>query len=1257
MLTKLNDTAIRPKLVIAFILTGILPLLLTGYYGSILATKALMEKSFDQMEAVQSIRTSQLESVFSQRAADLRDLASSPNLLLFTKEIAEYYERRIRSRIFETLNYKNLANNYAGPLKHFSSSYGCQDLKIIDAVHGNILFSIQDIRNVGNNVGRADYAESGLNRIWRQIRESGKGRIVDFSPYVPGGGVETAFMGEPIIDEAGTLVAMVVVQITPDFVNAIMDSRKGMGETGESYLLNYDKETSEFVLRSDLKTMGGGRYVTGYKLENDMAYWRDAVDQGQGRGVYQDSAGTQVLVVYNFLEIKGLTWYLISKINKHEVEGTVRFILGKTLGLSVVLMVAIGLCAYFLSRSISKPIIQAVRFAQAITKGDFSTSIQLRQRDELGKLARALNHMAKTLRESDWLKQGKEGLDDALRGELSQKELGRRFISFISQHIGADMGALYIHRDGKLKLYASYAFSDRNGNYNTLALGEGMVGQAALEQETILFTDVRDDEAPAINYGVDEKPAKSYMIVPLIFEDEVLGVFLLASQIKFTRLEKKYIEQIVKNTAILMNTAKSRQTITMLLEEARTNQKELMEKNDTLEKQTLALRESEAALQAQQEELRVVNEELEEQTRALKESEAELQAQQEELQVTNEELEEQAQALAEQKEDIQAKNIELLEAQEAIQTKAEELEIASKYKSEFLANMSHELRTPLNSILILSQLLAGNKDQTLTGKQIESAQAIHSSGEDLLTLINEILDLSKVEAGKVELAPEEVVLKELARDLDRTFREQARNRGISFDIRLEDPNLPKAIRTDPLRLSQVLRNLLTNAFKFAPKGSVTLAISRPDQGLLDGSSLDPASSVAMSVRDDGIGIPKEQQAAIFEAFQQADGSTSRKYGGTGLGLSISRELSRLLGGFIHLDSEKDRGSTFTIVIPERISGPDPAAGQEAPPPGTDKADPAQTGEPATPAPHPPLPSPRAENDFVKDDRKHLDPKEKSLLIIEDDPGSARIMRDFSRDRGFQCIIAEDGETGLHFADYYRPSAIILDIGLPGIDGWAVLERLKGNPDLRHIPVHFMSAADSTLDAMRMGAVGFLTKPVTMQKVEETFEKIERIITRPVRRLLVVEDDTRQQQSIRELIGNGDVKTVMAATGARAFEELGRHHYDCMILDLGLEDMSGFDLLEQIRKDPDRAGVPVIVYTGRDLTREEDKRLRQYADSIIIKGARSPERLLEESALFLHRVEASLPEESREMIRGATHDQASVLADKTVLLVDDDMRNV
>lgn len=1265
MLSNLNNMAIRPKLVIAFILTGILPLLITGYYGSILATKALMEKSLDQMEAVQAVRTSHLESIFNQRFMALKQLAKSNQMLSFSQGLIHYYDQKGDPSSFILRSHMNHSRENADHLRRFADSFGCQDIKIVDRDYGRILFSLNTPGVVGERLNQSTWSGTNLALAYKSVLTTDQGAIIDYAPFEPDGGVETAFFSEPMIDSDGRIVAIIIVKVTPEFISKLMESRKGMGRTGESYILHYDLFDKRFELRSAIQSMGEGTYVLGFSLDRVLDYWNAALDKGfeGGSGVYADSYGNTVLATYNKLDVKGLNWYLISKIDKHEVEEKVREILGKTMGLSTVLIAVVALCAYLLSRTISKPIIKGVEFAQAIAKGNFSTSIDIKQRDELGKLAGALNHMANTLRESDWLKQGKEGLDDALRGELTQKDLGRRFITFICQHTGADMGALYVHQNNMLRLYASYAFSDREGNFNNIKMGEGMVGQAAMEQETIIFTDIQED-VPPINFGAGQKPARSYMIVPLVFEDVVLGVFLLASQTRFTALEKTYIDQIVKNTAILMNTAKSRQTITRLLEEAQDSHKALREKNITLEKQTQALKASEAALQSQQEELRVVNEELEEQTRALKASEAELQAQQEELQVTNEELEEQAQALEEQKESIQNKNIALLEAQEAIQTKAEELEVASKYKSEFLANMSHELRTPLNSILILSQLLAGNKDQTLTGKQVESAQAIHSSGEDLLALINEILDLSKVEAGKVELVPEEVEINTMVADLERIFRNLAEDKGTVFDIE-KDPAVADTLYTDPFRLQQVLRNLLTNAFKFTEKGRVCLRISRPDESLCKGYDFTPETALALAVKDTGIGIPREQQAVIFEAFQQADGSTSRKYGGTGLGLSISRELSKLLGGYIMLESEPGKGSVFTIVIPERVpeqAPAEPLPGKTAP--GKENAGGENTGEATGEtsdillAPDGPEPAaPKApEHDFVQDDRKDMARGDKSLLIIEDDPGSAKIMRDFARERGFKCVIADDGETGLHFADYYRPSAVILDIGLPGIDGWAVLDRLKTNPDLRHIPVHFMSAADSSLDAMRMGAVGFLTKPVTLEKVEDTFKKIENIITRPVRKLLVVEDDKVQSQSIRELIGNGDVETTMVATGGEAYEELNRQHFDCMVLDLGLEDMSGFELLDKIRNNPECGDIPVIVYTGRDLTRDEDRQLRRYTESIIIKGVKSPERLLEESALFLHRVEADLPREKQEMLK-LVHDKARVLKDKTLLLVDDDMRNV
>nr|MDJ0624545.1 response regulator [Desulfocapsaceae bacterium] len=919
--------------------------------------------------------------------------------------------------------------------------------------------------------------------------------------------------------------------------------------------------------------------------------------------------------------------------------------------------------AWLLARGFTRPILRNIDFAESISQGIYESHLVSTRKDELGDLDRSLNDMAVNLKEVDWLKSGKEQLDDNIRGELEPDQLARRCIRFLVKHFQCDLGALYLRSGNNLDLRASYAFTDRKGNFNSFSLGEGMVGQAALESEMLVFSSVGEGEPP-LNYGFGQHILPHYLAAPVQSDGEVTGVILLGSMQPFDDLQKKFLDQNIGNMAILFNSAKSRQQIAELLADSQQQQEQLKAANKELETKAKALQESEAEMQAQQEELRVTNEELEEQTRALKESKAELQSQQEELRVTNEELEERSRALEKQKNEIWAKNSDLQEAQEIVERKVEELEIASKYKSEFLANMSHELRTPLNSILILSQLMSTNKDNNLTAKQVESAEAIHSSGSELLKLINEILDLSKVEAGKIDLVIEEISLQSITTDLQRMYKDVAENKGLNLEFIVRD-ELPETIITDSQRLHQILRNLLTNAFKFTEKGTVSLEIARPSAKYVQGTSLPVETSFAFAVKDEGIGIPEDKQQVIFEAFQQADGSTSRNYGGTGLGLSISRELVKLLGGSIHLESVDGEGSTFTVILPERNAAgaevskklKETPTFQRQPKKEQSEDIPANKKQGGSAAvSNTSVIDKKNEISEVKDDRKEVTPGSKSLLIIEDDNSFSTILRDFAHERGFQCIIAEDGETGLHFADYYRPSAIILDIGLPGIDGWTVMERLKENRELRHIPVHFMSAADSSMDALRMGAIGYLTKPVSMEKIDETFQKLEKMIAKPVSRLLLVEDNKEQRQSIKELIGGADVKTTAVATGAEAYAELEKGSYDCMILDLGLEDMSGFELLEKIRKNEDMASVPIIIYTGRELTTAENEKLQHYADSIIIKGVKSPERLLDESALFLHRVEADLPEEKREMLK-LVHDREAVLEGSKILLVDDDMRNV
>ncbi len=1268
---RLSDIRIRPKLLFLFVQTALFPLIIAGYLYSSWTEKSLIEESFSKLTTIQAIRKGQIENHFTKSFIDIRLLADSERMFSFLQELSHYREKIGTSSLDSTFDtssalYSKIIKTTHKQLQDYAFLNGYSNLYLVDADYGHVMFSVRNGEDSGQNLRNSYLKNSALAKVWRDVIDTSTTVISDFSPYGPAGNKEVAFIGHPVTNMSGQKIAVVILRFNESLISTITESRKGMGKTGESYLINYEEDNKRFEFRSNMKTMGAGKYIVGYELGIIPEYWHDAVHAGNrgGSGLYVDSAGKTVLVAFDKMQIQGLNWYLISKIDKYEVTGPVREIYRKVLMFVAIFFLLTCIWAWILSRGFTRPILRNIEFAEAITRGKYDSTMTSTRKDELGDLDRSLNDMAVNLKEANWLKSGKEQLDDAVRGELEPDQLARHCINFFVKHFDAELGALYLNNRGMLELRASYAFTNRDGSFNSCSFGEGMVGQAAVDADMIFFSGT-EEAVPMLNYGAGQQVLPHYLAAPFHSEGDVVGVLLLGSMHPFNDLQKKFLEQNTANMAILFNAANSRQRIAELLESSQEQQEKLKITNKELQIQARALQESEAEMQAQQEELRVTNEELEEQTRALKESKVELQAQQEELRVTNEELEERSKILEEQKNEIWAKNSDLQEAQEIVERKVEELEVASKYKSEFLANMSHELRTPLNSILILSQLMGANKDGNLSPKQIESAEAIHSSGAELLKLINEILDLSKVEAGKIDLIIENIPLLQINKDLQRMYKEVAENKGLGLEFIVAE-GLPEKIATDSQRLQQVLRNLITNAFKFTEKGTVSLEITRPLPEDVKGTGLLSENSLAFAVKDEGIGIPEEKQKVIFEAFQQADGSTSRNYGGTGLGLSISRELVRLLGGVIHLHSVEGKGSTFTVIVPEKYREvEDISTGTENQQHVnktsdtkilTKKPDKAVKKSPELEAEKSTDFVPKQESSEVKDDRTEVTPGSKSLLIIEDDNNFSTILRDFARERGFQCIIAEDGETGLHFADYYRPSAIILDIGLPGIDGWTVMERLKENRDLRHIPVHFMSAADNSMDALRMGAIGYLTKPVSMEKIDETFQKLEKMIAKPMSRLLLVEDNSIQRQSIKELVGDSDVKITAVATGAEAYNELENGYYDCMILDLGLEDMSGFELLEKIRNNGAMARIPIIIYTGRDLSEDENNKLRQYAESIIIKGVKSPERLLDESALFLHRVEADLPEAKREMLK-QMHDKEAILAGRKILLVDDDMRNV
>lgn len=860
-----------------------------------------------------------------------------------------------------------------------------------------------------------------------------------------------------------------------------------------------------------------------------------------------------------------------------------------------------------------------------------------------------------------WLKAELARLTELSLGITDLQQLIKMLISEISKLIEVGQGVFYVketrknaEHTGDFILLGSYAYKQRENISHHFRSGEGLIGQCALEKKPILLTQV-PNEYIQISSGLGEHNPLTIFVMPIIFEEEVVAVIELASFKAFTPIQQNLLELLSTPLGVIINSASSRQR----------TEESLLESQLLAEKAQLLAEEA----QIQQEELRVSNEELEEQTKMLKHSEEKLKLQSEELQVINDEMAVKTKRLETQTMDIIKQNEMIQLSKDDLEVKANELELASNYKSEFLANMSHELRTPLNSLLILAKLLANNMEGNLTKDQIESAQIIYSGGLNLLTLINDILDLSKVEAGKLNVMPEEVKLESIVHNLKYQFNVIAQDKGLQFELQIEE-GIPWTLITDGQRTEQILKNFLSNAFKFTSKGTVSLTICRPAADFhFINTTLTANNTVAFIVSDTGIGIVPNKQKAIFESFQQADGSTIRKYGGTGLGLTISRELAKLLGGEIHLVSEKDVGSTFTLILPldmNHVSSiGDPMNGMAS---SNDMVtsmvhssentiSEAHMEQSITAAAAERVKTPQAIKAFIADDRDHIEPhmNEKVIMIIEDDKSFAKVLLDMSAAKGFKCIAAEDGFSGLQLIKKYMPSAVLLDLGLPDIAGLKLLELLKHDSETRHIPVHIITGKEDRQASLDKGAVGFLTKPISVTDFDSVFARIEVVLQERIQLMLVVEDDAHNQKAIYEMLLHKKIEIHCVQTGAEGLERLRLQDYDCMILDLKLPDMTGFELLAKLSELKKTHVPPIIVYTGKELTQEEYKELNHYTGSIVIKGAHSPDRLLDEVSLFLQHVNKSLPFEQRHGVN-MLHDGDETLKGRKILLVDDDLRN-
>ncbi|AIC30822.1 sensor histidine kinase/response regulator hybrid protein (plasmid) [Rhizobium etli bv. mimosae str. IE4771] len=845
--------------------------------------------------------------------------------------------------------------------------------------------------------------------------------------------------------------------------------------------------------------------------------------------------------------------------------------------------------------------------ATAVTKGDLTRSIKVDARGEVAELKDNINTMIDNLRltterntEQDWLKTNLARFTNMLQGQRDLTLVGKMLLSELAPLVGAHQGVIYqVDADESqpfLSLLSVYAQGGEAAHPPRLDLGQGLVGQCASDARRILVTDLPDNVVP-ISSGVFTTLPRSAIVLPVHFEGQVKAVIELASAGEFTELQLSFLDQLTTSIGIVLNSIEATMQTEGLLKQS----------------QQLA---------------------------------AELQTQQRELQQTNEQLGQKAQQLEERNVEVEAKNQEIEQARRALEEKAAELALTSKYKSEFLANMSHELRTPLNSILILGQQLGENPDGNLSGKQVEFAKTIHGAGTDLLNLISDILDLSKIESGTVSVDAEEIFVNNLLEVMARPFRHEAETRNLSFEVEV-GADVTKSIITDSKRLQQILKNLLSNAFKFTAQGGVTLRVASATSGWSsDHPSLRHAPSViAFEVVDTGIGIPPEKQRIIFEAFQQADASTSRKYGGTGLGLAISRELANLLGGEIQLRSTPGVGSIFVLYLPLTYVGAGAVAPRPVPPANVvEFAEAAASRRAEKPAEH------------VADDRHRIEAGDSVLLVVEDDAHYARVLVDLARDNGFKVLVAMRGSDALTLAQDYKPSAISLDIFLPDMLGWTVLSQLKQNPQTRHIPVQIISLDEDRQHGLTRGAFAFMSKPTTPEGLGKALSRLKAYAEPRRKQLLLVEDDEAERLSVTALLGHDDIDITSVGSGSEALAALRRNSADCVVLDLSLPDMSGFDVLEQIRDDVEIGEVPVVVFTGRELSAEEDATLHSMARSVVVKGVESPERLLDETALFLHRVVADLPAAKQATLR-ELHSSDEDLVGETVLLVDDDARNI
>lgn len=1242
---SLLNSGIGRSLFIWFMVLALIPLGGLGWFAANNSRESLeyMEKVFRQDRLY--LQANYITEFFDEKLRHLNFQAFLPENLEYI-EVMQVARTKSGKGLVDFISgfaWSQLATQYGNQLKEFQTSYGYSNIFLLDG-SGEVFFSTRSSGLLGKNILTEPLRETNLGKAILRAEASNQPTTADLEQNRLYGEGDTLFLVRTIIGNDGSTKGVVVLQLSLEPLFEFLANRSITAGTRESYLVGTDRlmrswsrlEKGAAIGRQTVDTLLIRQWLneTGNNKIHEEIESLGIAPHGPDDS-YRGYGNTEVLGQYTHLPILtrlGIEWILVTEVSAAEVLDTSTHLRNDVLIVLVLVALMVIFAAGFISWRLVSPLIRLTQWADTIRSGNFDKKVIASADNEVRTLIEAFSNLVDTMRENktqeekeNWLKQSVSQLNERLRGERDMVELGNGLLSFMADTLGASVGVFYVAAEGDiLRRVAGYAHEERKSLGVVIAKGEGITGQVLVEKKPIILHQLPEDYI-LVQSGLGSSPPRILMAYPCIFNDRIEAVIELGSFTPFTPLHLQFLNLSAEGIAIATAACTSRLVLQQMLSKSR-------EQSDSLEQQGVALNES--------------NQKLQRQAETLKASELRLQQQREELRVSNEELEAQAQQLEEQKEEANRKNEQLQMAQLDLEKKAEEVARASKYKSEFLANMSHELRTPLNSLLILSKSLAENEDGNLSESEVKDAEIIHNSASDLLGLINQILDLAKIEAGRMEIFPEHMSIKEMVAGLEQQFRPVAKKSGLEFTLEVMDQTA-ESIFTDREKVGRIIKNLLANALKFTSKGGVTLRIAPPHPSSVPkGGGRFRDGTVVIEVQDTGVGIPPNKHKIIFEAFQQADGSTSRQFGGTGLGLSISSQLARLLGAEIQLESMLGQGSVFTLFLP-----PLQQEGKV-----TD-APPKRIPEVFKPIEQPDSFVPSAQSaQSIVDDRDEIAKGDRVMLVIEDDSNFARIIINMARKKGFKCLRAEDGETGLILASQYLPSSIILDLGLPGMDGWGVLDSLKTNIETRHIPVHIMSAMDDTLEGLKKGAVGYCTKPVSKSHIEEAFAKMAHFAGGGVRKLLLVEDDSDSRHATFKLLDGKDIEITQVGTGSEALKLLAEKSFDCMILDLGLPDMSGFDFLDRVKEDTSRPPPPVIVYSGQDLSRPEYDRLKAYTDSFVVKGVESSERLLNEVILFLHRVERDLPDEQRIMIR-KLHDQEDVLSGKTVLIVDDDVSNL